>query len=46
MEDIEMLLGLEIVDVRVKITDMKQYAHERWDERKAKYDILENKDEK
>ena len=43
MEDIiETLLGLEIVDERDRITDMQQYARERWNERKAKYNILDN----
>jgi len=43
MEDIiETLLGLEIVDERDKITDMQQYARERWNERKTKYNILDN----
>ena len=43
MEDIiETILGLEIVDERDRITDMQQYALERWNERKAKYDILGN----
>ena len=43
MEDIiETLLGLEIVDERDKITDMQQFARERWNERKAKYSILDN----
>ena len=43
MEDIiETLLGLEIVDERDKIVDMQQYARERWNERKAKYNILDN----
>lgn len=46
MEDIiETLLGLEIVDESDKITDMQQYARERWAERKAKYDILDNSEE-
>ena len=45
MEDIiETLLGLEIVDERDRITDMQQYARERWNERKAKYNNLNNKD--
>ena len=45
MEDIiETLLGLEIVDERDRITDMQQYARERWNERKAKYNNLDNKD--
>ena len=43
MEDIiETLLGLEIVDERDKIIDMQQYARKRWNERKAKYNILGN----
>ncbi len=43
MEDIiETLLGFEIVDERDKIIDMQQYARRRWNERKAKYNILGN----
>lgn len=43
MEDIiETMLGLEIVDERDKFTDMQQYARERWNERKIKYDILDD----
>ncbi len=43
MEDIiETLIGLEIVDERDKIIDMQQYARERWNERKAKYNNLYN----
>lgn len=43
MEDIvETLLGIEIVDERDKIIDMQQYARKRWNERKAKYNILGN----
>ncbi|NQT76255.1 MAG: HlyC/CorC family transporter [Bacteroidetes bacterium] len=43
MEDIiEALLGIEIVDERDKIIDMQQYARERWNERKAKYNMLDN----
>ena len=43
MEDIiETILGLEIVDERDRITDMQQYARERWNERKAKYNNLGN----
>jgi len=42
MEDIiETILGLEIVDERDRITDMQKYARERWKERKAKYDFLQ-----
>ena len=43
MEDIiETLLGLEIVDERDRIIDMQQYARDRWNERKAKYNNLDN----
>ena len=43
MEDIiETLLGFEIVDERDKEIDMQHYARERWNKRKAKYNILEN----
>ena len=45
MEDIiETLLGLEIVDEKDTIVDMRQYAKERWKDRKAKYDLLEKAD--
>ena len=41
MEDIiETLLGFEIVDEKDKITDMQQYARNRWETRKAKYNLL------
>lgn len=43
MEDIiETILGLEIVDESDTITDMQQYAREKWSERKAKYNMLYN----
>ena len=43
MEDIiETILGLEIVDERDMIIDMQKYARKRWNERKAKYNILGN----
>jgi len=46
MEDIiETLLGLEILDEKDKITDMQQYARERWNKRKIKYDIIDKLDE-
>jgi CBS domain containing-hemolysin-like protein len=46
MEDIiETLLGLEIVDERDKITDMQQYARDKWKERKAKYNITDGSEE-
>jgi CBS domain containing-hemolysin-like protein len=42
MEDIiESLLGLEIVDETDRVRDMQQFARDRWNERKAKYNILE-----
>ena len=45
MEDIiETILGLEIVDESDRITDMQQYAREKWQERKVKYNILADKD--
>lgn len=45
MEDIiETLLGLEIVDERDNITDMQQYAREKWNKRKSNYDILDDDD--
>lgn len=46
MEDIiETILGLEIVDERDKIVDMQQYARERWNQRKAKYNTFINSDQ-
>ncbi len=42
MEDIiESLLGLEIIDEKDRVHDMQQFARDRWNERKAKYNILE-----
>ncbi len=42
MEDIiETLLGFEIVDEKDTITDMQQYARERWKQRQAKYKLKE-----
>ncbi|MBF0111849.1 MAG: DUF21 domain-containing protein [Desulfamplus sp.] len=42
MEDIiETLLGLEIIDEKDTISDMRQYARERWKKRQAKYNLLE-----
>ena len=41
MEDIiETLLGLEIVDEKDTITDMQEYARQRWKRRQAKYNLL------
>lgn len=41
MEDIiETLLGFEIVDEKDTITDMQQYARERWKSRQEKYKAL------
>ncbi len=42
LEDvIETLLGLEITDEKDTVTDMQQYARERWKTRQAKYHLLE-----
>lgn len=42
LEDIiETLLGLEIVDEKDTITDMQQFARERWETRQAKYNLIE-----
>lgn len=49
MEDIiETLLGLEIVDEKDTITDMRQFAKERWETRQAKYALIDklNKNDK
>lgn len=46
MEDIiETLLGFEIVDERDKIVNMQQFARERWNERKAKYNIFDESED-
>jgi CBS domain containing-hemolysin-like protein len=43
MEDIiETLLGFEIMDEKDMITDMQQYAKERWKMRQLKYNLLDN----
>jgi CBS domain containing-hemolysin-like protein len=43
MEDIiESLLGIEIVDEKDTITDMQQYARERWKMRQEKYRVIDN----
>lgn len=42
MEDIiETILGLEIIDEKDTITDMQQYARERWLMRQMKYNLME-----
>jgi CBS domain containing-hemolysin-like protein len=42
MEDIiETLLGLEILDEKDTITDMRKYARERWKTRQAKYSLID-----
>jgi CBS domain containing-hemolysin-like protein len=42
MEDIiETLLGFEIVDEKDTITDMQQYARERWKMRQEKYKLID-----
>jgi CBS domain containing-hemolysin-like protein len=44
MEDIiETLVGFEIVDEKDTITDMQQFAKERWKERQAKYKSMDIK---
>jgi CBS domain containing-hemolysin-like protein len=46
MEDIvETILGLEIVDERDRVTDMQEYALERWKARRTKYNILWDSDQ-
>lgn len=45
MEDIiETLLGLEIVDETDTIVDMQKHARDRWKERQAKYNTIDNLD--
>ncbi len=45
MEDIiESLVGVEIVDEKDTITDMQQFAKERWQQRQAKYKMLNLKE--
>ena len=47
MEDIiETLLGFEIVDEKDTISDMQQYARERWKMRQEKYKIIDRLNEK
>ncbi|MFP4690410.1 MAG: CNNM domain-containing protein [Bacteroidales bacterium] len=47
MEDIiETLLGLEIVDEKDTITDMREYARERWETKQAKYNLINKLDMK
>ncbi len=47
MEDIiETLLGLEIIDEKDTITDMQNFARERWKTRQLKYNLLEQTDQK
>ena len=42
MEDIiETLLGFEIVDEKDTITDMQQYARDRWNMRQIKFNLLD-----
>jgi len=41
MEDIiETLVGFEIVDEKDTITDMQQFARDRWQQRQAKYNLM------
>lgn len=45
MEDIiETLLGLEIVDEKDTITDMQEYARQRWKTRQIKYELIDKLD--
>lgn len=47
MEDIlETLLGFEIIDEKDTVSDMQQYARERWNMRQAKYAMMEERDKK
>jgi len=42
MEDIiETLLGFEIIDEKDTVTDMQQYARDRWKNRQLKYNLLD-----
>lgn len=42
MEDIiETLLGLEIVDEKDTITDMQEFARQRWERRQTKYSLID-----
>ena len=42
MEDIiETLIGFEIIDEKDTITDMQQYARDRWKNRQLKYNLLD-----
>ncbi|MTG97638.1 MULTISPECIES: CNNM domain-containing protein [Myroides] len=46
LEDIiETLLGFEIVDEKDKIVDLRQYAYDRWQSKKKKYEYLDSQDE-
>lgn len=47
MEDIiETLLGFEIIDEKDTVSDMQQYARERWKMRQEKYKIIDRLNEK
>ena len=47
LEDIiETLLGFEILDEKDKIEDMQKFAAKRWQERKKKYELLDDSDPK
>jgi CBS domain containing-hemolysin-like protein len=47
MEDIiETLLGLEIVDEKDTITDMQEFARERWETRQAKFSLIDKLNKK
>lgn len=47
MEDIiETILGLEIIDEKDSVTDMREYAKERWQMRQRKHSIFQRSKEK
>jgi CBS domain containing-hemolysin-like protein len=47
LEDvIETIFGFEIIDEMDVVTDMQQYARERWQQRQKKYRVLSQKDSK
>ncbi len=47
LEDvIETIFGLEIIDENDEVTDMQQYARERWKQRQKRYKPLQNKQPK
>jgi CBS domain containing-hemolysin-like protein len=41
---IETIFGFEIIDEMDVVTDMQQYARERWQQRQKKYRVLSQKE--